>query len=97
MAVRRLDDGLEVQIVPMRRRLLQLDGDELQSRAVTSLARQFGMSRARLRRLVVGFWTHDWDHDPFARGAYSYSAVGGSDASSWLARPLSGTASGASG
>jgi monoamine oxidase len=73
---------------PGARRLSQLGADELESRAVTSLARQLRISRQRLRALVDCFWTHDWEHDPFARGAYSYAAVGGSDAATALARPL---------
>ncbi len=76
---------------PRVRALSRLAPDALEGRAVSSLARQFRMSRQRLRALVEGFWTHDWDHDPFARGAYSYSAVGGADAPSWLARPLDRT------
>lgn len=73
---------------PRARALSQLAPGALEDRAVRSLARQFNMSRPRLRALVEGFWTHDWDHDSFARGAYSYSAVSGADAPSWLARPL---------
>jgi monoamine oxidase len=73
---------------PGARALAQLSVDELESRAVSSLARQLHISRQRLRSLVDGFWMHDWEHDPFARGAYSYTAVGGSDASKALARPL---------
>ena len=68
--------------------LSQLPSDQLESRAVTSLARQLRISRQRLRSLVAGFWTHDWEHDPFARGAYSYVAVGGTGATAALARPL---------
>lgn len=73
---------------PGARRLSQLPLNQLESRAVTSLARQLRMSRQRLRALVEGFWTHDWEHDPFARGAYSYVAVGGTGATAALARPL---------
>jgi monoamine oxidase len=76
---------------PHARALSELDVNALEARAVGSLARQFKMSKPRLRALVEGFWTHDWEHDPFARGAYSYSAVGGAEAPSWLARPLRGT------
>ena len=73
---------------PHARRLSQLSSDELQSRAVSSLARQLRVSRTRLRSQVEAVWTHDWEHDPFARGAYSYAAVGGIDAPSALARPI---------
>ena len=76
---------------PHARALLRLGGGALEARAVSSLARQFRMSPRRLRAVVEGFWTHDWDRDPFARGAYSYSTVGGADAPSWLARPMRGT------
>ena len=73
---------------PHARALAELQVDALEARAVGSLARQFHMSKPRLRALLEGFWTHDWEHDPFARGAYSYAAVGGAEAASWLARPL---------
>lgn len=35
--------------------------------------------------------THDWSGDPFARGAYSYVAVGGGDARNTLAAPVDDT------
>jgi monoamine oxidase len=73
---------------PNARRLSLLGAGELEARALSALSRQFHMSRQRLSRLVEGFWTHDWEHDPFSSGAYSYSVVGGSEAPSWLARPL---------
>jgi monoamine oxidase len=34
---------------------------------------------------------HDWQSDPFARGAYSYVMVGGSGAPAELAKPLERT------
>ncbi len=36
-------------------------------------------------------YLHNWDRDPFARGAYSYLAVGGERAREMLAAPLEGT------
>jgi monoamine oxidase len=41
--------------------------------------------------MLAGAWMHDWEHDPFARGAYSYQMVGGADAPAELARPLQKT------
>ena len=41
--------------------------------------------------MVEDVWMHNWVHDPFARGAYSYPKVGGVDAPAVLARPLAGT------
>lgn len=73
---------------PGARRLAQLPASELEARAVASLARRLQISRPRLQSLVEAVWTHDWEHDPFARGAYSYQMVGGADAPAALARPL---------
>jgi monoamine oxidase len=63
---------------------------ELTRRAVRSLASQLRVSPARLERLLLGAWNHDWNRDPYARGAYSYQVVGGADAVSALARPVGG-------
>ena len=41
--------------------------------------------------MVEAAWMHDWEHDPFTRGAYSYQMVGGVDAPGALAKPLRGT------
>lgn len=73
---------------PGARRLSQLPPGEIEARAVASLSRQLGISRRRVRSMVEGAWTHDWEHDPFARGAYSYQRVGGADSSAALARPV---------
>jgi monoamine oxidase len=76
---------------PGARQLAQLASEELKDLAVGSLARQLGVAARRLQNLVDGMWTHDWDHDPFTRGAYSYQMVGGIDAPAALSRPLRGT------
>jgi monoamine oxidase len=74
-----------------RARELAARGDDAFERAaISALARQFHLGRARAK-LVERLFTHDWEHDPFARGAYSYPAVGGVRASARLARPLEGT------
>jgi len=59
-------------------------------RAVRSLALQLRVSAGRLERLLLGAWSHDWNRDPYARGAYSYQVIGGADAASALARPVGG-------
>ncbi len=76
---------------PPGQQLSGLDRDELLGRALRSLSRQLGMSRQRLTSHLGGWWSHDWQRDPFARGAYSYSLVGGADAARKLARPVEGT------
>jgi monoamine oxidase len=59
--------------------------------AIRSLERVLGVSRQTLLRHFVGGFTHDWLSDPWSRGAYSHVAVGGSSASSVLARPVDDT------
>jgi monoamine oxidase len=40
---------------------------------------------------VAGVWSHDWDSDPYARGAYSYSLTGGMNGAAELARGIEDT------
>jgi monoamine oxidase len=71
--------------------LAQLASEEIERAAITSLASQLGIAPRTMRSMVEGAWMHDWEHDPFARGVYSYQTVGGIDAPSALAKPLRGT------
>jgi monoamine oxidase len=73
------------------RELSHLTADEVVDRAIVALARQMGASRRQLQRLLDAGWTHDWESDPYSRGAYSYQVVGGVDGPAALARPLHGT------
>lgn len=59
--------------------------------ALDWLAKAFGMRRRAIERRVQEVFTHDWQYDPFARGAYSYAAVGGADAHAALGRPVQDT------
>jgi monoamine oxidase len=61
---------------------------EIVDRALDAFGRQLGESSRRLRARLLGAWTHDWEGDPYARGAYSYQLVGGANAPRQLARPL---------
>lgn len=76
---------------PAAREVAQLASEEIQDLAVESLARQLSIGPRRLKGMVESAWTHDWEHDPFSRGAYSYQMVDGSDAPAQLGRPLRGT------
>jgi monoamine oxidase len=76
---------------PPAAELARLSPEELRDRALTELARAIGLPRRRLGSLVVDTWMHDWEGDPFSRGAYSYALVGGSEAAQELARPVEGT------
>jgi monoamine oxidase len=63
---------------------------ELVRKAVASLGKLFGKG-VDISGQLEGYYYHDWQQDPFARGAYSYVTVGGSDARAGLARPLDDT------
>ncbi|MGE0159758.1 MAG: flavin monoamine oxidase family protein [Gemmatimonadales bacterium] len=76
---------------PMARALDGRSPDDLTALALRILSRLFRVAPGRLRRLLQGSWTHDWDHDPYARGAYSYPRVNGMEAGRLLARPVART------
>jgi monoamine oxidase len=44
-----------------------------------------------LRNELEGAYFHDWQNDPFSRGAYSYGGVGSDGAREALASPVAGT------
>lgn len=59
--------------------------------ALEALSAQLGLPRQQLDPLADGSWMHDWAHDPFTRGAYSYLTVGGIDSPTRLAEPIDQT------
>jgi monoamine oxidase len=71
--------------------LALLSVEERLERVLSSAARQFGFPRRKVASLLVESWTHNWEDDPFARGAYSYPLVGGSGAGESLAKSVRGT------
>jgi monoamine oxidase len=76
----------------MRARALAAQtAEDIQAQAIDSIARSLRVPRPRLESLLVDAWMHDWEHDPFARGAYSYQTVDGEDAPQMLARPIQKT------
>ena len=76
---------------PTALRLAGKSYEEKRERAVAALAKNLRVSKRRVESQVVEMWTHDWNIDPFARGAYSYSMVGGANAAAQLARGVDGT------
>lgn len=73
-------------------RLLAAKGpDGVRDVAFRELASHIGWSRRRLAGMVREVLFHDWQADPFSRGAYSYALVGGADAAKALARPIERT------
>ena len=63
---------------------------DLIGRALNGFGALFG-EPTLARKEFEGGVMHDWGHDPFARGAYSYVAVGGGDARAALAAPVEDT------
>ncbi|HZI55266.1 MAG TPA: NAD(P)/FAD-dependent oxidoreductase [Verrucomicrobiae bacterium] len=64
---------------------------EIVHSSLQSLARIMGVDARLLGQQMTGAFTHDWQGDPFSRGAYSYAAVGGIDAAQELAAPVAET------
>jgi len=61
---------------------------EIADRALRALATHLGLPRRRIESRLLDVWFHDWDTDPWSRGAYSYPRVGGAGAAKALARPV---------
>lgn len=76
---------------PRAAALAELPVGAIAERALGGLARSLGIPASRLESLVAATWYHDWQHDPFTRGAYSYGVVGGIDAPRALMQPIADT------
>jgi monoamine oxidase len=60
-------------------------------RALETLARLFKISRQELNGWLQDGYVHDWQSDPFSRGAYSYGKVGSDGAQEALGAPVENT------
>ena len=76
---------------PAAEHLAEWSREDLRSGAIITLAHAFSTDPEELGKRVTGFWHHDWIHDPFARGAYSYTLVGGTEDDDGLAEPVEST------
>jgi len=56
-----------------------------------SLSRILGLSVRILKTEFEAAYFHDWQSDPFSRGAYSYGMVGSDGAAQALAKPAANT------
>jgi monoamine oxidase len=68
-----------------------LPNAERADRALGDLSQHLGVAERQVRARVVGSWTHDWDADPFARGAYTYPLAGVEAPWRGLAAPIERT------
>jgi monoamine oxidase len=75
---------------PKAQRLAGADKPSIISEAMKSVHETFG-PHPEIDSTFESAWTHDWQSDPYARGAYSYVLVNGGKAREQLAKPLLGT------
>lgn len=73
---------------PHARALAGCTQHQLVERVVDEFADTLGLPRGALEAAILHEHFHDYAHDPFARGAYSYTRVHGLGAADVLARPL---------
>jgi len=60
-------------------------------KALTTLSRLMKVPKKDIAALLRSGHFHDWQNDPFSRGAYSYVKVGGKNAPGILAKPVDHT------
>jgi monoamine oxidase len=76
---------------PQSERLGTGETGALVTLATRSLAAAVGMRERDVAELLVDHRHHDWNGDPYSRGAYSYVGVGGTGAPRTLATPVEKT------
>ena len=76
---------------PLAQELSTLPPDARRGRALDSLQRLFGVPRAVLEEQLEDEALHDWQADPYARGGYAVTQVGGLGAARVLAQPVADT------
>lgn len=59
--------------------------------ALNSLGRALSVRTSDLEDLLEGVYCHDWQNDPYSRGAYSYGAVGSDGMQEALGSPIEET------
>src|SRR5581483_2223892 len=72
-------------------KLVLKDEEFVREQAIAALARILRVDRAKIEAEFEACYVHDWQADPFSRGAYSYAAVGGENAANELSLPVEGT------
>jgi monoamine oxidase len=65
--------------------------EQFLDRTLDRLAAILHLPPGHVRRQLAAAHAHDWQSDPFTRGAYSYARVHGADASQKLSEPIADT------
>ncbi|HWH57753.1 MAG TPA: FAD-dependent oxidoreductase, partial [Terriglobales bacterium] len=72
-------------------RMVGMTDGRIVDKALESLASLLGLEKAHLNSELNAAYLHNWDNDPFSRGAYSYVKTGGEGCQATLAVPLANT------
>ena len=72
-------------------RLSGKDRSFVVDRGLKTLSELLAISLSSLEEYLEGAYYHDWQCDPYSRGAYSYGMVGADGAQEVLAKPVDGT------
>jgi monoamine oxidase len=72
-------------------RFINVESEEIAAEALKSLSALLNISRAELETHLAESYTHNWQTDPFALGAYSYVGTNGLAAPKKLAEPVGNT------
>ena len=76
---------------PNANQMARMLSHDTESELIGVLADIFGISPNHLQEILLRSHTHDWQADPFTRGAYSYVPEGGLPAIQRLAEPVEDT------
>jgi len=74
---------------PFAERLAAKTSEECKALALACASKYFGDAQAVENAFEIAY-LHDWQRDPYARGAYTYVLVGGESAREALAAPIDG-------
>ena len=66
-------------------------GRVLLEESLGSLSRIYGIAAQDLHARLISWRTHDWQADPYSRGAYSYAPAGAVNASTQMTLPVANT------
>jgi monoamine oxidase len=64
---------------------------DILNQALTSLSHIFNVPEREMKSWMLDWTTHDWRHDPFALGAYSFPTAGHENIPEELSRPIQDT------
>jgi monoamine oxidase len=65
--------------------------EQFLAQALRSLERIFSLPSQSLDTELRNWYLHDWQSDPYTRGAYSYAPVGAAECSAEMAKPVDNT------